>query len=101
MRKNVLVKFIHQEQGIYDPYTSTYEEDKETSIQRYCNVSELTGERSFKEFGEFYSDALVIRTTQTLNFVFNCVEIDGKRYDLLKRKENMCRTSVVVRRGGL
>lgn len=96
MRKNVLVKFIREEQGVYDPSTGTYIDDKETTIERYCNVTQLTRERSFKEFGEYLSNALSIRSTEKLNFSFNYVEINGKRFKLLSRIDSLGRLSAVV-----
>lgn len=96
MRKNVLVKFIREEQGVYDPTTETYIDDKETIVERYCNVTQLTRERSFKEFGEYLSNALSIRSTEKLNFSFNYVEINGKRFKLLSRIDSLGRLSAVV-----
>lgn len=96
MRKNVLVKFIDQKQGVYDPYTGTYEEDKENVTEFYCNVTELTSERSFKEFGEYIQGGLVIRTTTPIKAPFQLVEINSKRYAVRSRLTSLGRSSVVV-----
>lgn len=96
MRKNVLVKFIDQKQGVYDPYTGTYEEDKENVTEFYCNVTELTSERSFKEFGEYIQGGLVIRTTTPIKVPFQLVEINSKRYAVRSCVESLGRTSIVV-----
>lgn len=95
MLKNVLVKFIDRKQGVYDPYTGTYEEDKENVTELYCNVTELTSERSFKEFGEYIQGGLTIRTTSPIKFPFQLLEIKGKRYAVRSRIESLGRTSVV------
>lgn len=95
MRKNVLVKFIDQKQGVYDPYTGTYEEDKENVTELYCNVTELTSERSFKEFGEYIQGGLVIRTTTPIKVPFQFLEIDGKRYIVRARLTALGRMSVI------
>lgn len=96
MRKNTLVKFIDERKGVYDPYTDTYQEDAETIEERYCNVTPLSSEQSFKEFGEYIQGGLTIRLTEPLAFVFQYVEINGKRYALRSRIESLGRTSVVV-----
>lgn len=95
MRKNVLVKFIDQEQGVYDPYTGTYEADKETVNELYCNVTALSSERSFKEFGEYIQGGLTVRATSPIKFPFQLLEINGKRYAVRSRIEALGRTSVV------
>lgn len=96
MRKNVLVKFIDQKQGVYDPYTGTYEEDKENVTELYCNVTELTSERSFKEFGEYIQGGLVVRTTTPIKAPFQLVEINNKRYTVRSHLTSLGRSSVVV-----
>lgn len=96
MRKNVLVKFIDQKQGVYDPYTGTYDEDKENVTEFYCNVTELTSERSFKEFGEYIQGGLVVRTTTPIKAPFQLVEINNKRYAVRSHLTSLGRSSVVV-----
>lgn len=96
MRKNTLVKFIDEVKGIHDPYTDTYKSDVANVEERYCNVTQLSSEQSFKDFGEYIQGGLTIRLTESLPFVFQKVEIDGKEYALRSRIESLGRTSVVV-----
>lgn len=104
MRKNTLVKFIHEEKGVYNPDTFEYDDTKTEVHELYCNV---TGASSFVKkdkamtpgfggFGYFKDGSLAIRLTTPLGFDFQKVEIKNKVYNLSEIHDSMGRISIIV-----
>lgn len=104
MRKNTLVKFIHEEKGVYNPDTFEYDDTKIEVHELYCNV---TGASSFVKkntaitsgasgFGYFKDGSLTIRLTYPLDFIFEKVEIDGYQYILKERIDAIGKMTCVV-----
>lgn len=81
MRKNVPVTFINKDRGKYDPFTDTYTGGKENTVVMWCNVTDMTSEQSFKEFGEYIQGGIVVRTTTPVALdTVEFLEVNGKRY---------------------
>lgn len=101
MRKNVLVDFIDQTKSVYDPFSGTYADDKETVTELYCNVTDgssatYSNNSSIKQFDDYKEKTKVIRTTTPIKFPFQFVEINGKRYAVRSINESLGRTSVIA-----
>lgn len=96
MRKNTLVRFFNEKKK-YDPVTSSNTIEKEVLNEMYCNVTNLTREKSLESYGEYIKKGKVIRFTNSIDFKFSKVEIDGETFNLFDSIEALGRTSIVVR----
>lgn len=96
MRKNTKVVFFNASKR-YDPHQSEYIVSREAVGELWCNVTNLTRQKSLENYGEYIKKAKVIRLTNSIPFKFSSVEIDGESFELFDYIDANSRTSVVVR----
>lgn len=99
MRCDTLVEFIREDKPVYDADTGEYATTS-TSTNYYCNVTQLSAQRSIELFGEYVEGTLIVRSTTPILFDFNKVRLNGTNYILTNRLHTLSRTSFVVQKAG-
>lgn len=87
--KVIFVKLINQGYG-----KQPVEERKEV----YCNVTDLTAQKSVEVFGEFLTNGKAIRLQQSIDFNFDYLLIDNVKYVLSSTTKPLQRQTVFVRK---
>ncbi|MEG1433820.1 hypothetical protein [Eubacterium sp.] len=100
MRFDTPIYFVSTSGKHYDPVSGEWDVGQQEKTKKYADMTHMGAQRQQAVFGDVRADRFVIRLQRAYTAAYECLEIDGKSYQVEKDKVPSDKEVLVVVRHG-